>query len=131
MTHLNHLIDNHDLNYEVMDRKEMSGSELISKINDGYSVTNGKTVFLFNGRPYQTADRYIRVDNGKQMVQFRYGRMKDERFHGILRPFYEYGMVARSEAIEVEDIIGYEVVDVWDGKYFVGTYRNVLVRKED
>lgn len=114
--------------YQIMDHVDMNGEELVDKLNKTFKTLWGKPVFLFNGKPYQTGEKYNHVNDGTPMVLFRWSSLRSAR-EPILKAFYGIDKFrATSEGIRLEDITGYDVVDVYEGKYYIGTYDRITTR---
>lgn len=117
-----------EINYEVMAHKDMDGNELINKINEGYRITNAKEIFIYDGKPYAMMEKYNSVIDGTPMVLCRWCSVRSTR-QPILKAFYGIEqMRAMSRGFKVEDITGYDIVDAYGDKRYLGTFRRITTK---
>lgn len=100
---------------------ETTPETVISKIEKQCGKRNP---FYFNGHPYLWA-KVIEVEENDVRVLFKFRRFSD----GMSDFFYK-----NSDDSEVkhwvpkDSIKGYEMIDIFDGKKYVGTFINVITK---
>ncbi len=113
---------------KVMDHEEMTGSELINKFNNNSKISHWKNLFLFDGKPYDWCDKYNSVIDGSEMVVFRWSTNGRPR-QPILKAYYSDDQFrAMSNGIKVADITGYDIVDAYEGKRYIGTFKSITTK---
>ena len=121
-------MDANRITFRVMDHKDMDGVEVVNKLNKAFQILHGKPIFFFDEKPYQTG-RIVEnpFDDGTDVVYFRWHSLRSAR--GILNAYYgESQFEARSQAIKVEDITGYDIVDAYYGTWYIGTYERITTK---
>ena len=106
---------------EGYNRKEMTPDEIISEID---RMNGRRNPFFFNGQPYFTA-RAVEVDESDVRVVFKF--YTESRVRNISGLYWGDQYEAHTW-IQKDRIIGWEMVDVYCGKEYCGSYRNILIR---
>ena len=113
--------------FKVMDHEAMDGEQLIEKINKTFKISHWKRLFIFNGRPYQTIERYNYGE--MQMAKCEWSTLSESSIHKIVTAINGKKIRrAVSEGFRVEDVTGYDIVDVYDGKYYIGTFQSITMK---
>lgn len=116
------------ITYKVMDHKDQAGDQLVANINEAYRVLHAKPLFIFDGKPYGTIEEYNSVIDGTPMIICRWNTVGSAR-HPIIKAFYGADQDrAMSRGIKLEDITGYDVVDAYDGRRYLGTFRAITTK---
>lgn len=110
-----------ELKLTAYNRHEATPEELVESINRRCGIRNP---FFFGGRPFTSAT-LVEVEENNVQILFRFTAHSD----GMNQTICDCWDEPKGKAhIKADDLIGWEMVDAYDGKRYVGTYINVVTK---
>lgn len=104
--------------------KQMNAEDLLKKINETYNAMGLRTCFFFNGKPFSVA-REVITDEDESVILFK--AVTNSLQANFVSRFWD-GEAKKAEKVMKSKVVGYEIVDVYESKKYVGSYKNIVIK---